>query len=469
MKMKGSVYEFLATALLVVAVCIHVHTLFKLYGPFREELSECDSSHQFPGQELTYEALDSVQGECYFKPSFAQATELFMKSAELAGAELSSMEVTESLHTRVAIIRGDPNSYLLHISGIHGVEGPAGSAIQSATLQFLKNDHERMNRKDFPTVVFVHAVNPYGFENNRRVNEDNIDMNRNFLTEEEFAAFQRRDPNFSGYVDQDHTLNPTTKPSTNQLVNDVYTYGLALKTVIQYGYSSVKRAMVAGNYHKQKGIFFGGFEMARGSKNLVDLVQNKLRIPHTASKVVLIDVHTGLGPEGVDTLLMSPPTAQTVDAISAFPAEFSPKGAPTGGLKEAGLGPTDQKQGEEGAATGPVSAGYDLTAGTVSEGFCEHFLAPHLNSSNRICVTQEFGTVPGFLVGTSMINENYAFHHGSSESEKQYYSGLFSSCFNVKRVTWQRSVVKRGVRVFLQALDLLDKLPPGSIGKTGSD
>jgi hypothetical protein len=31
---------------------------------------------------------------------------------------------------------------------------------------------------DEPTLVFVHAVNPFGFANNRRVNEENIDLNR---------------------------------------------------------------------------------------------------------------------------------------------------------------------------------------------------------------------------------------------------------------------------------------------------
>lgn len=447
----------LVVAVIIVAVCQNFNILLKNFGPFRVEESKCSPSHQFPGEELNHEGLDRVQGECYFNQNFENATDLFVKSALLAGAELSSMPVTDSLYTKVAILHGDPRSYLIHISGVHGVEGPAGSAIQSAALQFLKNENER--RQGFPTIVFIHAANPYGFANSRRVNEDNIDMNRNFLTEEEFAEFQRRDPNYSGYSDLDQIINPTSRPSTNYILNEMYSYILAVKSIIQHGFTSVKRAMVAGNYHKQTGFGFGGFERSRGTENLIDLVQNKLRIPESASKVVLIDVHTGLGPEGVDTVLMDHEIAHTVDAISAFPTEFDAKGIATGGLKE-GKFSAEAKDGahQRKREDGPVSLGYELTVGTVSSSFCKRFLAPQLNESSRICVTQEFGTVPSVFVGTTMINENYAFHHGSFE-EKLLYSDQISKCFNPKRTTWQRSVVKRGLHLFLQAIDALDKLP----------
>jgi hypothetical protein len=33
-------------------------------------------------------------------------------------------------------------------------------------------------KNNLPTLVIVHAVNPVGFAKNRRVNEDNIDLNR---------------------------------------------------------------------------------------------------------------------------------------------------------------------------------------------------------------------------------------------------------------------------------------------------
>lgn len=35
-------------------------------------------------------------------------------------------------------------------------------------------------------IVLVHAVNPFGFLNNRRWNENGVDLNRNFLVEDVF-------------------------------------------------------------------------------------------------------------------------------------------------------------------------------------------------------------------------------------------------------------------------------------------
>lgn len=65
-----------------------------------------------------------------------------------------------------------------------GPEGYAGSASQLAILDFLQDNmyyttEAKVNEQsDLPTVVMVHALNPYGFATGRRVNEDNIDINR---------------------------------------------------------------------------------------------------------------------------------------------------------------------------------------------------------------------------------------------------------------------------------------------------
>lgn len=84
----------------------------------------------------------------------------------------------------------------------------------------------------YPTIVLVHANNAYGFANNRRFTEENVDLNRNFLTSAEFDEVISRDHNFAGidmtncifncfcfqfhsinyigYVNLDPVINPTT-------------------------------------------------------------------------------------------------------------------------------------------------------------------------------------------------------------------------------------------------------------------
>ncbi len=35
-----------------------------------------------------------------------------------------------------------------------------------------------------------------------------------------------------------------------------------------------------------------------------------------------------------------------------------------------------------------AAAGYELTIGTTTEGFCKNFLAPNLSEDKRLCVAQ---------------------------------------------------------------------------------
>jgi len=79
-------------------------------------------------------------------------------------------------------------------------------------------------------------------------------------------------------------------------------------------------------------------------------------------------------------------------------------------------------------------------------------MAPNLKDDDRICVTQEFGTVGVTQVGKALMDENYAFHHGS-EQEKAIYGERLKSCFFVQTTSWARAVAHRGAKVILEAFD----------------
>ncbi|MBD3676075.1 MAG: DUF2817 domain-containing protein [Planctomycetaceae bacterium] len=61
-------------------------------------------------------------------------------------------------------------------SGVHGVEGFFGAAVQFATLEEWIDE-----LPDNVGCQFIHAINPYGYAHRRRFNEENVDPNRNFL------------------------------------------------------------------------------------------------------------------------------------------------------------------------------------------------------------------------------------------------------------------------------------------------
>ena len=70
----------------------------------------------------------------------------------------------------------DSEKTVLVVSGTHDVEGYCGSALQTEWL--AKHFEDRPNDT---RVIMVHGFNPVGFAWVRRVNEDNVDLNRNFI------------------------------------------------------------------------------------------------------------------------------------------------------------------------------------------------------------------------------------------------------------------------------------------------
>ena len=90
-------------------------------------------------------------------------------------------------------------------SGLHGVEGYFGSAVQLALLE--GEDVVRGHCRSGVALVLIHALNPYGFAWVRRANEENVDLNRNFLlTGESYKGSPPR------YAALDALLNPKHPP-----------------------------------------------------------------------------------------------------------------------------------------------------------------------------------------------------------------------------------------------------------------
>ncbi|MEO8641273.1 DUF2817 domain-containing protein [Pseudomonas sp.] len=84
----------------------------------------------------------------------------------------------EALSTDVALI-GNPKAkhLLVALSGTHGVEGYYGSDCQRQLL----HDLSERSLPDDVAVLMIYLINPWGTAWMRRINEDNIDLNRNNL------------------------------------------------------------------------------------------------------------------------------------------------------------------------------------------------------------------------------------------------------------------------------------------------
>ncbi len=136
----------------------------------------------------------------------------------------------------------------------------------------------------------VHANNPHGFAHERRVNEDNIDLNRNFID------FDDGLPESPGYAE----LHPTLVPEAwNGEARE--TAEAAIKAYIQReGLSAFQQVTSRGQYTHPDGLFYGGTGPSWSRRIIEGFAREHLA---RAERIALIDFHTGLGPRGYGEII----------------------------------------------------------------------------------------------------------------------------------------------------------------------
>eukprot|EP00808_Paulinella_micropora_P025195 g68353.t1 len=417
-----------AMLLLLLAAAYFMFPLLDWASNWNAELAIEELLGRFGLPGLAQQECDANAAEerCFFRETYSDARDQFRALAVKAGAELHTLDVLHGhdLTIDIAEFRRDTSKLLLHISGTHGVEAHAGSAIQAA---FLYNWTMDVDSTELPSIVLVHSLNPFGFKYARRWNEENVDLNRNcFLSRDELMQATASDSNFADYNNLDHVLNPKQLPWYHPLVFLV----VAAKTLATHGYTAVKRACVTGQYHKPDGLFYGGATIAKSHS----LLHGWLREQGYTTSItvgVAIDVHTGLGRQGKDSMMLD----DDFDLAEALRVWGNVSYAVEGHFSH-----------------GPAGGGaYDHAHGLNSQ--CLKALFPQ---DSMLVATQEFGTVPGMQVLYSLICENAAYHQKDynffMRQTPHVCNQLVRSSFYVRKDTWKREVVQRGVRAILYGL-----------------
>ncbi len=228
--------------------------------------------------------------------SYAEARAAFLESATAAGARLESFPHPltgldgEPLAVDVAEVGPiDAAHAVVVVSGTHGVEGYLGSALQRHHLETLETGHPRT---DGPVLVFVHALNPYGFSWVRRVNEDNVDLNRNFV------EWSQPPPANHGYTALADLLVPGSWTAAEQ----ERTLLALLGKVDELGMERMQQIIQGGQFEHPDGVFYGGTGPTWSHRWLREVLGRRLA---QVRRAAIIDLHTGLGPWGHGSLLSS--------------------------------------------------------------------------------------------------------------------------------------------------------------------
>jgi len=230
--------------------------------------------------------------EAAIAATYADARRRFLAAAEQAQASMTSVvhpltgPEGEDLAIDVAELGSiDAPALLFIVSGTHGVEGFAGSALQTRWLQRAASGLPPSVR-----VVHVHALNPYGFAWTRRVNEDNVDLNRNFVD------WANPPAGSEGYDRLADVLVPLLWDEATQ--SESLTF--LLSELQRVGLEELQATISSGQYRHAGGVFYGGTGPVWSQRQL-----RALASAHAcgAERVAIVDLHTGLGPWGHGELI----------------------------------------------------------------------------------------------------------------------------------------------------------------------
>ena len=224
----------------------------------------------------------------YFASDYDAARGKFLRAAAAAGARVETYRnptagpEEEALFTDTAWIGpAQAERVLVAISGTHGVEGFCGSGVQVGWL-------ESGLAKDMPAgtaMLMIHAINPSGFAWLRRVTEDNVDLNRNFVDH------AKPYPVNTGYEVLHEAICPPewtdAAIAESAKIFDAYAQ--------MHGFRALQAAITAGQYSHPDGVFFGGHRPTWSAQTLRAILRKELA---HARHVATIDYHTGLGPRG---------------------------------------------------------------------------------------------------------------------------------------------------------------------------
>ena len=180
----------------------------------------------------------------------------------------------------------DAKNIIIIISGTHGPEGYCGSAVQYGLLKYNIAAEWAKTQK----ILMVHAHNPYGFAWDIRFNEDNIDLNRNYI--EDFS-----NPPDSSLYDE------VKKWAMPEDLSDA-TIAESFNNLMQYasrnGFPKLQTALTSGQYKYKNGVYYGGDAPSWSNINLTEYLK---KYTIGAENAIVIDIHSGLGNFGHGELI----------------------------------------------------------------------------------------------------------------------------------------------------------------------
>jgi len=371
----------------------------------------------------------------------------FLDIAKRGGAKTISQAVPSKIADDLFIdaafypARKKSEVFIVLISGQHGVEAPAGSAIQRRLMDsVMAGGTLEVIDRDRSSVLMIHGMNPYGFKFSRRVNENNVDLNRNC-----FDAEQAKIQGFSGAS----IVNPNYDKVRSILESDLESLAAVAKrigseqgwkSVFTFdGFATIAKALT-GQYKHPRGIYYGGTQVEAECA----IVQKIIADCFVGEKnSILLNFHTGLGKWATTQILTTPPDDLHGKFMPAYQREldclykiFSQKAqGGKDGVHQIRRG--DQK---------PFFIRFFNPENVMVQGeltqWMNSFFGDRRSEGIKLALTIETGTYRGDKVLLSLVRENFQHWNLKDKDRKSKVTSDLCEMFNPRDPQWQASVLR---------------------------
>ena len=270
-------------AIIVLSVILAVLVVVSTVGPYLvlSGARQPEVAESYSYSDVFYNSYDDIRAHLKDRVASLKADGIKVKVSEYAVDESDGLYIDKILLPATK----EKENLIVLTTGVHGMEGYIGSVMLDV---FFDEIYPTIDTENVGVLV-VANVNPYGMKYMRRYNENNVDLNRNFIIDwDNFDMTSNKD-----YPEVKEFLQPEGKIG-NALWHEVSFYLNLAKEALTKGADKVSDALLTGQYEYDKGVYYGGNGDEKSTAYLKGVFGDCLDGDY--ENIVHIDIHSGYGP-----------------------------------------------------------------------------------------------------------------------------------------------------------------------------
>lgn len=267
----------------ILGIILIIVVLLSVAGPYLvlNSARQPEVEAEYAYSEYFYNSYDEIRSHLKERVTKLRESGIVVEVSEYAVNESDNLYIDN-----IYLPSNEEKENLIVLTtGVHGIEGYIGSVMLDV---FFEEIYPGLDVSKTGVLV-VANVNPYGMKYMRRYNENNVDLNRNFILD--WNTFDRTSN--KDYPEVKDFLQPEGKIG-NAFWHEAGFYLSLAKEALTKGADKVSDALLTGQYEYPQGVYYGGNGDEISTAYLKGVFNDCLENEY--KNIVHIDIHSGYGP-----------------------------------------------------------------------------------------------------------------------------------------------------------------------------